>query len=53
MREEFIVVPNHIHSVITIVGAPLVGALNNYNGVNVSNNDITDDLKGLLLTENV
>ena len=38
--DEFIVMPNHMHGVITIVGAPLVGALNNDNGVDVSNDDM-------------
>jgi len=30
--DEYIVMPTHLHGIITIVGAPLVGALNNRAG---------------------
>jgi len=32
--DEYTVMPNHFHGIIHIVGAPLVGARNNYAGIN-------------------
>ncbi len=36
--DKFIIMPNHLHGIIQIVGAPLVGA-RNVNNVGVQNND--------------
>jgi len=35
--DEFVVMPNHMHGIIHVVGAPLVGARNGYMGIHNNN----------------